>query len=170
MINRLTRLFGNKEVKRLSPFSWIKERKIKQLYGKDSIVYDIYGVATMDYLRLYKKFAVGGIAESYRLDHIAFIELGERKISYKEAGSLFKLARTDHQKFIDYNIKDVELVQRIDDKLKIIDLGITMAYDAKVNFVDVFGTVNIWDAIIYDHSRSYKNHTLERTNFYRSIC
>ena len=76
----------------------------------------------MDYIRLYKKFAVGGIAESYRLNHIAFVELGEQKISYEEAGSLFKLARTDHQKFIDYNIKDVELVQRIDDKLKLIRL------------------------------------------------
>jgi len=151
LVNRLTRLFGQKETKRLSPFGWIKERNVKGMYGKESIVYDIYGVSTMDYLRLYKKFAVGGIAESYRLNHIAFVELGERKISYEEAGSLFKLARTDHQKFIDYNIKDVELVQRIDDKLKIIDLGITMAYDAKVNFTDVFGTVNIWDAIIYDH-------------------
>jgi len=153
LINRLTRLFGPKEVKRLSPFGWIKERSVKGQFGKESIVYDIYGVSTMDYLRLYKKFAVGGIAESYRLNHIAFIELGEKKISYEETGSLFKLARTDHQKFIDYNIRDVELVQRIDDKLKIIDLGITMAYDAKVNFVDVFGTVNIWDAIIYDHLR-----------------
>jgi len=151
LVNRITRLFGQKETKRLSPFGWIKERTVTQKYFKESVVYDIYGVSTMDYMRLYKKFAVGGIAESYRLNHIAFVELGERKISYEEAGSLFKLARTDHQKFIDYNIKDVELVQRIDDKLKIIDLGITMAYDAKVNFVDVFGTVNIWDAIIYDH-------------------
>ena len=170
LVNRLTRLFGQKETKRLSPFGFIKERKITQKYYKESLVYDIYGVATMDYIRLYKKFAVGGIAESYRLNHIAFVELGEQKISYEEAGSLFKLARTDHQKFIDYNIKDVELVQRIDDKLKLIDLGITMAYDAKVNFVDVFGTVNIWDAIIYDHLRkkdivgpTKTTHSKERT-------
>jgi len=170
LINRLTRLFGQKEAKRLSPFGWIKERTVTQKYFKESVVYDIYGVSTMDYMRLYKKFAVGGIAESYRLNHIAQVELGERKISYEEAGSLFKLARTDHQKFIDYNIKDVELVQRIDDKLKLIDLGITMAYDAKVNFVDVFGTVNIWDAIIYDHLRkedivgpTKTSHSKERT-------
>tara|TARA_B100000959_G_scaffold38021_1_gene36800 strand:- start:958 stop:3447 length:2490 start_codon:yes stop_codon:yes gene_type:complete len=170
LVNRLTRLFGPKESKRLSPFGWIKERTVKQKYYKESLVYDIYGVATMDYIRLYKKFAVGEIAESYRLDHIAFIELGDRKLSYKEAGSLFTLARTDHQKFIDYNIKDVELVQRIDNKLKLIDLGITMAYDAKVNFVDVFGTVNIWDAIIYDHLRKQDivgptktSHSKERT-------
>lgn len=152
LVNRLTRLFGQKEVKRLSPFGWIKERTIRGKYGKESVAYDIYGVATMDYLQLYKKFTYAN-QESFRLDHIAFIELGERKISYEEAGTLFKLARTNHQKFIDYNIKDVELVQRIDDKLKLIDLGMTMAYDAKINFVDVFGTVKMWDAIIYDHLR-----------------
>jgi DNA polymerase elongation subunit (family B) len=151
LVNRMTRLFGQKETKRLSPFGWIKERSVRQMFGKESVVYDIYGVAIMDYMKLYKKFAVGGIAESYRLNHIAFVELGDRKLSYEEAGSLFTLARTDHQKFIDYNIKDVELVQRIDNKLKLIDLGITMAYDAKINFQDVFGTVKIWDAIIYDH-------------------
>ena len=152
LVNRLTRLFGQKEVKRLSPFGWIKERTIRGKYGKESVAYDIFGVATMDYLQLYKKFTYAN-QESFRLDHIAFIELGERKISYEEAGTLFKLARTNHQKFIDYNIKDVELVQRIDDKLKLIDLGMTMAYDAKINFVDVFGTVKMWDAIIYDHLR-----------------
>lgn len=152
LVNRLTRLFGQKECKKLSPFGWIKERTIRGMYGKESVAYDLFGVATMDYLQLYKKFTYAN-QESFRLDHIAFVELGERKISYEEAGTLFKLARTNHQKFIDYNIKDVELVQRIDDKLKLIDLGMTMAYDAKINFVDVFGTVKMWDAIIYDHLR-----------------
>jgi len=152
LINRLSRLFGQKETKRLSPFGWVKERIVRGRYGKESVAYDIYGVSTMDYLQLYKKFTYAN-QESFRLDHIAFVELAERKVSYEEAGSLFKLARTNHQKFIDYNIKDVELVQRIDDKLKLIDLGITMAYDAKINFVDVFGTVKMWDAIVYDHLR-----------------
>ena len=150
LINRLTRLFGQKEAKRLSPFTWIKERVIRGMYGKENVAYDIYGVATMDYLLLYKKFTYAN-QESFKLDHIAFVELGERKISYEEAGSLFTLARTNHQKFIDYNIKDVELVKKIDDKLKLIELGLTMAYDSKINFVDVFGTVKMWDAIIYDH-------------------
>ena len=150
LINRISRLFGQKETKRLSPFGWIRERQIKGMYGKESIAYDLYGVATMDYLQLYKKFTYAN-QESFRLDHIAFVELGERKISYEEEGSLFTLAKKNHQKFIDYNIKDVELVKRIDEKQKLIELVITMAYDAKINFQDVFGTVKMWDAIIYDH-------------------
>jgi len=150
IVNRISKLFGQKESKRLSPFGWIRERQIKGMYGKESIAYDLYGVATMDYLQLYKKFTYAN-QESFRLDHIAFVELGERKLSYEEEGSLFTLARKNHQKFIDYNIKDVELVKRIDEKQKLIELGITMAYDAKINFQDVFGTVKMWDAIIYDH-------------------
>lgn len=150
LVNRIVRLFGDKEVKQLSPFGWIKERVIKGKFGKDNTIYDIYGVAQLDYLNLYKKFTYTG-QESYRLDHIGFVEVGERKLSYEEEGSLFTLARVDHQKFIDYNIKDVELVKRIDEKLALIELAVTMAYDAKINFQDVMGTVKMWDSIIYDY-------------------
>ena len=167
VVNRLTRLFGQKEAKRLSPFKWIRERQVKQLYGKEQVAYDLFGVATMDYLQLYRKFTYAN-QESYRLDHIAFVELGERKISYEEEGSLLTLSRTNHQKFIDYNVKDVELVQRIDDKMKLIELGLTMAYDAKINFQDVFGTVKMWDAIIYDHLRRKNIVTPLKTNSSKS--
>jgi len=150
IINRYARVFGADETKKFSPFGWIRERKIKANFGQDAIAYDIYGVQTLDYLRLYKKFTYKN-QESYKLDWIGHVELGEKKLSYSEEGSLLNLSRVNPQKFIDYNIKDVELVKRLDDKMKLIDLAMTMAYDAKINYEDIFGTVKQWDAIIYDY-------------------
>lgn len=150
IINRYARIFGQNETKKFSPFGWIRERNTKTKFGKDQLVYDILGVQSLDYLKLYKKFTYK-MQESYKLDHIGFVELGENKLSYEEEGSLLQLSRLNPQKFIDYNIKDVELVKRLDDKMKLIDLAMTMSYDAKINYEDVFGTVKQWDAIIYDY-------------------
>ena len=150
IINRYAKVFGDKETKKFSPFGWIKERSIKTKFGKDQFVYDILGVQSLDYMKLYKKFTYK-MRESYALDFIGHVELNEKKLNYEEEGSLFTLARDNHQKFIDYNIKDVELVKRIDDKMKLIDLAMTMSYDAKINYADVFGTVKMWDAIVYDY-------------------
>jgi len=150
IINRYARIFGSNEPKKFSPFGWVKERTTKTKFGKDQLVYDILGVQSLDYIKLYKKFTYK-MQESYRLDYIGHVELGENKLSYEEEGSLLQLSRINPQKFIDYNIKDVELVKRLDDKMKLIDLAMTMSYDAKINYEDVFGTVKQWDAIIYDY-------------------
>ena len=150
IINRYARIFGEKETKKFSPFGWIKERSVKTKFGKEQLVYDILGVQSLDYLKLYRKFTYK-MQESYKLDWIGHVELGEKKLSYEEEGSLLQLSRVNPQKFIDYNIKDVELVKRLDDKMKLIDLAMTMSYDAKINYQDVFGTVKQWDAIIYDY-------------------
>jgi len=171
IMNRYARLFGVDECKKFSPFNYIRTRNAKSKFGKEVELFTIYGVAILDYLQLYQKFTYSN-QESYKLDHIAHVELGERKISYAEEGTLLQLAQDNHQKFIDYNIKDVELVKRIDDKLKLIDLAVTMAYDAKINYEDVMGTVKMWDAIIYDYlhgknivappkSRTSKNEKFE---------
>jgi DNA polymerase elongation subunit (family B) len=101
---------------------------------------------------MYKKFTYTQ-QESYRLDHIAHVELGERKVSYSEFGSLHKLYEENYEKFIDYNIKDVELVEGLDDKMKFIDMVLALAYSAKVNYNDVFSQVRMWDTMIYNHLR-----------------
>jgi DNA polymerase elongation subunit (family B) len=150
IVNRYSRIFGHNEAKKFSPFGWIRERKAKTFFDREQVVYDLYGIQVIDYMKLYKKFTYK-MQESYKLDWIAHVELGERKLSYEEEGSLLKLSRVNYQKFIDYNIKDVELVKRLDDKMKLLDLTLTMAYDAKINYQDVFGTVKQWDAIIYDY-------------------
>jgi DNA polymerase elongation subunit (family B) len=54
------------------------------------------------------------------------------------------------QKFVEYNIIDVELVDRLEDKMKLIELAVTMAYDAKVNFEDVYSQVRMWDTLIFN--------------------
>ena len=90
-----------------------------------------------------------GQQESYRLDHIANVVLGERKLSYEEHGNLYTLYKEDHQKFIEYNIRDVELIEKLDENLGLLDLAMTMAYRGGVNFEEVLGTTTIWDAIIY---------------------
>ena len=148
--NRIKKLFGEKELKRLSPWGGVRDREIYQM-GRTHQVYDIQGVAALDYFDLYRKFTYSA-QESYRLDHIAFIELGERK-----EGNPYETFREwytkDYQSFIEYNINDVELVDKLEDKMKLIELCLTMAYDAKVNYTDVLGSVRYWDILIYNYLR-----------------
>jgi DNA polymerase elongation subunit (family B) len=113
-------------------------------------VYEISGIAVLDYIQLYRKFTYSQ-QESYRLDNIAHVELGEKKLDYSEFENLHQLYREDYQKFIEYNIKDVELVEKLEDKMKLIELALTLAYDNKVNYDDVFTQVRMWDAIVYNY-------------------
>ena len=109
---------------------------------------DLRGISTLDYLELYRKFTYTN-QESYRLDHIAFVELNERKLDHSEFDTFKEFYDNDWQKFIEYNIHDVRLVDQLDDKMKLIDLAYTMAYDAKVNYEDIFSQVRMWDNYIY---------------------
>ncbi len=150
LCNRIKKLFGEGELKRLSPWKSVQEREVYQM-GRRHQTYNIQGISALDYFDLYRKFTYTA-QESYRLDHIAKVELGEQK-----AGNPFDTFREwytkDFQSFIEYNINDVELVDRLEDKMKLIELCLTMAYDAKVNFVDVLGSVRYWDVLIYNHLR-----------------
>jgi DNA polymerase elongation subunit (family B) len=147
LVNRINRLLGSDEVKKLSPWGMVEEKMVSMRKGQVQI-YDISGVAQLDYMDLFMKFGYSfGAQESYRLDHIAHVVLGERKLAYD--GTLYSLYQTDHQKFIDYNIKDVDLVDRMEDKIAMITLTMTMAYKAGVNYADTMGTVAIWDSFIH---------------------
>jgi DNA polymerase elongation subunit (family B) len=150
LINRIKKLFGDDDVKRLSPAKWIQSRTFKGNFGKETTEYTLVGLAVLDYLQLYRKFTYSQ-QESYRLDHIAHVELGERKLDYSEVENLFQLYKTDYQKFIDYNIKDVELVDKLEDKMRLIEQALTIAYDAKVNYNDVFTQVRMWDILIHNY-------------------
>ena len=148
--NRIINQFDEKELKRLSPWGNVTPRSVYKM-GRSHQMYDIMGVANLDFLDLYRKFTYTN-QESYRLDHIAFVELGERK-----EGNPYETFKEwyikDYQSFIEYNITDVELVDKLEDKMKLIDLCLTMAYDAKVNYIDVLGTTKYWDILIYNHLR-----------------
>jgi DNA polymerase elongation subunit (family B) len=149
IVNRILRIHGEEFAKRLSPWGLVDRRDITTMQRKQC-AYEIQGIAQMDYLELFKKFGYSyGPQETYKLDHIAHVVLGENKLSYEEHGNLHTLYKYDHQKFIDYNIKDVELVDRLEDKMGLITLALTMAYRGGVNYGDVMGTTAIWDAIIF---------------------
>ena len=151
LIRRINNVLGSSASKFLSPWGLVKE-KVDKWMGREHIVYHISGVSQLDYFLLYKKFTYTN-QERYTLEHIADVELGEGKLSYKEYGNLHNLYKEDYQKFIDYNLKDVELVDKLDDKLKLINLICTMAYDAGTNYEDVLGQTRFWDAFIYHHLR-----------------
>jgi DNA polymerase elongation subunit (family B) len=149
IVNRIIKIHGEEFVRRLSPWGLIDRRDITTMQRKQ-MAYEIQGIAQMDYLDLFKKFGYSyGPQETYKLDHIASVVLGEKKLSYEEHGNLHTLYKHDHQKFIDYNIKDVDLVDRFEDKMGLITLALTMAYRGGVNYSDVMGTTAIWDAIIF---------------------
>jgi DNA polymerase elongation subunit (family B) len=151
LINRFNKILGEKETKKLSPWGYIFERKTL-INGKPMTAYDLVGVGCLDYIELYKWYAPGGKSqESYRLDNIAQVELGEGKISYEEFDNLHALYRLNFQKFIEYNIKDVELIIKLEDKLKLIELALTLAYDTKSNYDDVFAQTRMWDALTYSY-------------------
>ena len=149
LVNRIHRLLGDAYVKRLSPWGSIERREITK-QGRSQTAYEIKGISMLDYMELFIKFGYTyGAQESYKLDHIAHVVLGEKKLSYEEYGSLHSLYKYDFQKYIDYNIKDVELVDRLEDKMGLITLAMTIAYKGGVNYQDTFGTTAIWDTIIY---------------------
>ena len=144
---RIDRLLGEKATKSLSPWKLISSREI-YIKGRRQVAYDLPGISTLDYLELYRKFTYTNQA-SYRLDHICMVELGARKLDHSEYDTFKEFYENDWQKFIDYNIHDVRLVDQLDDKMKLLDLAFTMAYDAKVNYEDVFSQVRMWDNYIY---------------------
>ena len=146
---RIRRVLGEKLMKRLSPWGLVSEGET-YIMGRRHEVFDVGGVTQLDYLDLYKKFTYKA-QESYRLDYIAEVELGQKKLDHSEFETFKDFYKKGWQKFIEYNIVDVELVDRLEDKMKLIELALTMAYDAKVNYVDVFYQVRMWDNIIYNY-------------------
>ena len=149
IINRSIKILGEDLTKKFSPWNMIEPGTVRRI-NRTEAVYELKGINTADYLELFQKYTYSA-QESYRLDHIANVILGDKKLSYEEHGSLFDLYKNDYQKFIDYNIKDVELVDRLEDKMGLITLMMTMAYKGGVNYSDTFGVTAIWETIIYRH-------------------
>ena len=149
LVRRIDRILGEKLMKRISPWGLVTERET-MIMGRKHISYDVGGITQLDYLNLYKKFTYKA-QESYRLDYIASVELGQKKLDHSEFDTFKDFYTNGWQKFVEYNIIDVELVDRLEDKMKLIELAIVMAYDAKANYADVFSQVRMWDTIIYNY-------------------
>lgn len=149
LVNRIKKLLGEEEAKKLSPWRFLYEHSVKTR-GRDNQVYLPQGIAILDYFNLYRKFTFTN-HESYKLDAICHAELGTGKIDYSEYDSLNELYLKNPQKFIEYNIVDCERVEQLEDKLKFIEQVMTIAYDAKVNYNDTLTTVRSWDIIIHNY-------------------
>lgn len=154
LVNRYKKLFGEEYANGFSPWGWLKEKSV-EMYGREQQSYDIMGVAALDYQRLYTKFTYTK-QESYRLGHIAYVELGEKKMDYTEFETLAGMYKQDPQRFIEYNIRDVELITKLDEKMALIELAYAIAYDAKVNLEDAFTSVLLWDVIIHNYMLEQK--------------
>jgi len=151
LINRFNRILGEDDTKKLSPWNNVWERSFVHK-GQQKKVYNMTGISALDYIELYRWYAPAGKSqESYSLNHITSVELNESKISYDEYDNLHQLYKLNYQKFIEYNIKDVELVVKLEDKLKLIELALTLAYDTKTNYEDVFAQTRMWDSLIYSY-------------------
>lgn len=151
LVNRFDRILGTGRAKELSPWNYVSERNVF-VKGKEQRSFEIAGVSCLDYLEIYKWYAPNGKSqESYRLDNIASVEVGENKLSYDEYGNLHQLYKLNYQKFIEYNIKDVDLIVKLEDKLKLLELCLTVAYDMKCNFEDVLAQTRMWDSLIHNY-------------------
>ena len=151
IINRIKKIMGEETARKMSPWGNLMEREFTVM-GRLQKFYDISGVVILDYLEIYRKFADKGASqESYKLNAIAHVELGEKKLSYEEYDNLHQLYRQNYQKFIEYNIQDVALVDKLDSKLGLIELVLTLAYEAKANYDDVLAQTRMWDALTYNH-------------------
>lgn len=155
LVNRITRVCGEENTRRLSPWKKVNESNGKDRFGNDSLQYDILGVSHLDYLELYKKFRLKNRA-SYKLDNICQIELGVGKLSYAEYDSIHHFYKSDYSKFISYNVVDVILLHRLEEKFKYIELIQTVAYYSKINYEDVFSPVKTWDILIFNYLKVQK--------------
>ena len=155
LVNRMIRVLDEGEHNKLSPWKKLraKETTIKD---REQQSYEIYGIAILDYQDLYKKYSKNPSQESYKLGFITSVELdGETKTDIDDYDNLHHLYTTNFQLYIEYNIRDTELVWKLEthgkDCNRLIELALTLAYDNKCNYEDVYQQVRMWDAIIFNH-------------------
>ena len=146
-------ILGDAPVKQLSPWGLIIARTIKDNFGKEDTIYDIAGVASLDYKALYEKFTYGK-QESYSLDYISSVELGVGKLDHSEYPTFKDFYTDGWDKFVEYNTIDCQRVLELNSKMKLFELCLTMAYLAKINYGDVMSQIRMWDSIIYNHLKS----------------
>lgn len=143
IINRINKLLGDDAAAKLSPVNkiWLKENASVNLKGQKQDRWLIYGVSHLDYMDVYKTFALGD-RESYSLNYIADYELEEQKVAYNTV-SLSDLADTDWTTFVDYNIQDVRLLIKLEEKLKYLKLIQNLSYKGFVSFERAMGKVQL---------------------------
>lgn len=154
IVNRVKRVLNNDWVKKLSPWGIVREKIIPSKQG-DIETYEIVGISHIDYKDAYQKFSMNK-PENYKLDTIGWLEVKEKKLDYSVYGSLHTLYLENFQKFGEYNVQDVALLQKIENKTRIIELIFDLAISARVNLIDAFKQTRMWDSIFYNFLKEKK--------------
>jgi len=141
VINRVRKILGEEAMQKLSPAGSLRSRTFMGKYGREQVKWFIEGLSCVDYLDIYKRFCQT-LRESYKLDAIGEIELQERKIDYGDQ-NLTELADGDWETFVDYNIQDVNLLVRLEQKLQYIQLLRMIAYAGLTTFEGALGSLSV---------------------------
>ena len=150
IVNRIKFLFGEEALNNLSPIKrGVKVREKKLQNGKVIYNINIPGITLIDYVELIKKYFVNSF-ESYSLDFISKTIIKDEKIKYEEFDNINDFYRKNPQMYFEYNLQDTRLLVKLEEKLKFIELLMSIAYMAKSNFNDVLGTIKVWDAFVYN--------------------
>lgn len=150
-VNRIKKVLGRHEIRRLC--LWEVEPKVREFErgGKVQPTYDLIGRVHMDYLQLYKKYNYEE-RHSYKLNSIAEIELGDTKVEYD--GTLDELYNDDFRTFLEYNIQDTRLLDKLDKKLQFIDLANSIAHANCVLIQTTMGAVAVTDQAVVIEAHS----------------
>jgi len=148
-VNRIIKTLSKEDTRRLCLFDQLPKKREYEKYGKQAVTYDLVGRVHLDSLELYRKYTYEE-RHSYSLDAIAEYELGERKTQYE--GTLDQLYNNDFKKFIEYNRQDTALLDRLDKKLKFLDLANTLAHDCTVLLQTTMGAVAVTEQAIINEA------------------
>jgi len=148
-VNRVTKVLSKEDTRRFCLLDQFPKKREYEKYGRESVTYDFVGRVHMDSLELYRKYTYEE-RHSYRLDAIAEYELGEHKIPYE--GTLDQLYNNDFKKFIEYNRQDTALLNKLDKKLRFIDLASTIAHENTVLISTTMGAVAVTEQAIINEA------------------
>jgi DNA polymerase elongation subunit (family B) len=148
-VNRVTRVLSKEDTRRFCLWNQFPKRREYEKYGKKAVTYDFHGRVHLDSLELYRKYTYEE-RHTYRLDAIGEMEIGENKTVYE--GSLDQLYNNDFHKFIVYNRQDTLLLNKLDDKLKFIDLANKLAHECTVLLQTTMGAVAVTEQAIINES------------------
>ena len=148
-VNRVTKALSKEDTRRFCLWNQFPKKREYEKYGKAAVTYDFIGRVHIDSLELYRKYTYEE-RHTYRLDAIAEYELGERKTQYE--GTLDQLYNNDFRTFVEYNINDCMLLEKLDKKLKFIDLANTIAHENTVLIQTTMGAVAVTEQAIINES------------------
>jgi DNA polymerase elongation subunit (family B) len=164
IVNRITRILGEDETKRLSPVGYIRPITFTGRFGREQVHWHLEGVSCVDYLDIYRRFCPT-LRESYKLDAIGQTELGESKIDYGDT-NLASLADDNWELFVDYNVQDVNLLVRLESKLQYLQLLRMIAYAGLTTFEGALGSLSVITGLcaIRARTRDQRIPTFNKTN------